>query len=151
MFLPYFKKIKMDFFLQILQKWAIRKESFFSKKRITSFKTKEIWITELGINIGSEQNGNIKSFTRPCLIINKINNDTCIILPLTTTKRSSEVKISNYHFLSKKSWVMPFQIRTISTKRLKRNLGKISEENFQEIIKKSVEKIFSPPQCRMKR
>ena len=85
----------------------------------------EIWITDLGINKGSEQNG-----IRPCLIIsNFFYEDTCIIIPGSKTKRSSSFTYKNFN------WLLG-QIKTIDKTRLIRKISKISPSERKIIIHK---------------
>lgn len=97
------------------------------------FYAREIWWCSAGLNIGVEVDGKNEKFERPMLIIKKFNADMVWVLPLTAKERQ------NKHFYEIKhqtirSWVFLSQIKTISTKRLLRKMGFISESDFKEIV-----------------
>ena len=77
----------------------------------------------------------IQNFERPMLIIKKFNADMVWVLPLTTKEKQNK-----YHYKLEhetiKSWVILSQIKTISTKRLLRKIGSISELDFIEVIER---------------
>ena len=97
------------------------------------FHAREIWWCSSGLNVGVEADGKNENFERPMLIIKKFNSDMVWTLPLTTKSKENK-----YHFRLRhetiNSWVVLSQIKTISTKRLLRKLGVISEKDFKEII-----------------
>ena len=99
------------------------------------FYAREIWWCSAGLNIGVEADGKHENFERPVLIVKKFNADMVWVLPLTTQERN----IKYYHKLNHeeiKSSVVLSQIKTISTKRLLRKVGSISEPDFKEVILK---------------
>ncbi len=101
-------------------------------KHIPYFHEKEIWWCSIGSNIGFEQEGKNSNFERPVFIIKKFNRHMMWVLPLT-----SKIKITPYHFpvsyKGKQSTVILSQLRTISSKRLLRKVGKISDKDFKDV------------------
>ena len=99
------------------------------------FYAREIWWCSAGLNIGVEADGKNENYERPFLIIKKFNADMVWVLPLTTQE-----KINKYYFKLNyeelKSWVVLSQIKTISTKRLLRKVGSISESDFKEVVER---------------
>lgn len=99
------------------------------------FYPREIWWCSAGLNIGVEVDGKNENFERPMLIIKKFNADMVWALPLTTKEKQNK-----YHYKLEydniKSWVILSQIKTISTKRLLRKIGSISEADFKEVIER---------------
>jgi mRNA interferase MazF len=97
------------------------------------FYPREIWWCSAGLNIGVEADGKNENFERPMLIIKKFNTDMIWGLPLTTKEKQNK-----YHFKLEhqeiKSWVILSQIKTISTKRLLRKVGSISDSDFREVV-----------------
>ncbi|MFN5417273.1 MAG: type II toxin-antitoxin system PemK/MazF family toxin [Flavobacteriia bacterium] len=96
----------------------------------------EIWYANLNPTEGSEQAG-----FRPVLVVsgNLLNDNVPIVIccPLTT-------KIKNYHGnvilapdekngLELKSEILSFHIRSISRKRLKKKMGKISTKELAQV------------------
>jgi len=45
------------------------------------------------INVGSEQNGNGTEFLRPVLIIRGFGADTCLAVPLTSSKHKHYLRV----------------------------------------------------------
>lgn len=78
--------------------------------------------------------------TRPCIVVspNEINDllDTVMIVPLTSKKKGlpTRVKISKTASLSKDSYAMLDQIRTISKSRIVNDLGFVSNKVGEEIL-----------------
>jgi mRNA-degrading endonuclease toxin of MazEF toxin-antitoxin module len=93
---------------------------------------KEIWWCSLGVNIGIEADGKNDSRERPVLILRVFNKEMVWVLPVT----SSEKKLPFYYgfdFKNQKQCVALTQIKTISTKRLRRKIGLITEDDFLKI------------------
>jgi mRNA interferase MazF len=116
-------------------KWNIEKK-LVNEKAINLdlfFHTREIWWCSSGLNIGVEVDGKNENFERPVLIIKKFNSHMIWVLPLTTKSKENKyyfrIKHNDIH-----SCIVLSQIKTISTKRLLRKIGTISENDFNEII-----------------
>ena len=92
----------------------------------------EVWSVALNPTKGSEQQG-----TRPAVIIspNSMNDtlDTKVIIPLTTKHKDWPSRILT-EFNSEEGQAMCEQIRTISSKRLDRKLGNLSDGELVEIL-----------------
>jgi mRNA interferase MazF len=99
------------------------------------FHGREIWWASIGQNIGSEQNGKNHNFERPVLIIKKFNRQTFLGVPIST-----QLKVSSYHHTftqnNRQYCINLSQIRTFSSKRLLRLIGKMSAVDFQEVRSK---------------
>ncbi len=97
------------------------------------FEQNEIRWCHLGINIGHEQDGGGETFARPVVVYKKINNSTCIIIPLTTRKpRRKEVSIQ---INGRIAVFLIHQIRLIDSKRLNIKIDKIDTETYVRIQK----------------
>lgn len=122
---------------KVVDKKAVNRDLFFYPR--------EIWWCSAGLNVGVEADGKNENFERPMLIIKKINADMIWVLPLTTKEKQNK-----YHFKLEhaeiKSWVILSQIKTLSTKRLLRKIGSISDSDFAEVVSKTQNllKIESP-------
>jgi mRNA interferase MazF len=97
------------------------------------FYAREIWWCSVGLNVGVEADGKHENFERPMLIIKKFNADMVWALPLTTQGRADKYHYKLNH-TEIKSFVVLSQLKTISTKRLLRKVGSISESDFREVI-----------------
>jgi mRNA interferase MazF len=115
--------------------WNEIKKSTHAKEIIDSlyFHEREIWWCSLGVNIGVETDGKHENFERPMLVIKKFNGQMFWAIPLTTQE-----KIGKYYFPIKQEDKISFagitQIRTLSSKRLIRKMGMVSEVDFVSLI-----------------
>ncbi len=96
---------------------------------------REVWWGNLGLNIGVETDGKSDNFERPVLIIKKFNSDMVWVLPITSTIKDDLYHYSLHHNTIKGSVILS-QLRTISTKRLSRKFGTISNTDFNAILVK---------------
>ena len=98
----------------------------------------EIWFAELNPTKGSEQSGR-----RPVVIIsgNTLNDalPIVIVVPITSKIKSYPTCVllrpNRTNGLKKESEAIPFQIRTITKKRLVRRIGRIAPDELREIVK----------------
>lgn len=98
------------------------------------FYEKDVWWASLGANIGHEEDGKNNMFERPVLILKKFNKHLILIIPLSSKVKKD--KFYYYKFIShseKFVSAMICQIRLISSKRLIRKMGNISNQDFNEI------------------
>lgn len=96
-------------------------------------RARQIWWVSLGQNVGVEINGKSETFERPVLILRRFNDDSCLVLPI-----SSKIKKGNYYFEfvnnnGDVNIINYSQIRTVSTKRMIRMVGVLDEEIFNKI------------------
>ena len=114
---------------QEFEKWTKQKIkiNFFNHRKNPN--QGEIWMCNMGKNIGSEQ-----SNARPVLIVNRRikGENTCVIIPASSTQRRFSIEVDGYNFL-------PHQIRTVDTKRLYRNITRISRDSLQKVMNKFLE------------
>src|ERR1035437_7330055 len=97
----------------------------------------DIWFADLNPTQGSEQSGK-----RPVIIVSGDTlNDTLpivIVVPITSNIKSYPtcvlLKADKMNGLTKDSEAIPFQIRTITKKRLTKRVGNIAEEELQKIL-----------------
>jgi mRNA interferase MazF len=126
--------------------WSKKKIMIEKRTSTASFFCKEIWWCNLGINIGTETDGKDFYYERPVLIIRFWNKKMVWVVPLT-----SKSYFDKYHYpliiLGKEdfSFIKLTQIRTISTKRLVRKLGNISQKDFENIISKITKFLNTKP------
>ena len=93
----------------------------------------EVWLVTLNPVKGSEQDG-----ARPAIIISPdtMNKslDTKVVIPLTTKARSWPSRVKT-EFNNESGQAMCEQIRTISSKRLVKKLGNVSDGELVEILR----------------
>jgi PemK-like, MazF-like toxin of type II toxin-antitoxin system len=96
------------------------------------FDEREIWFCTLGTNIGFEQDGAGKLFSRPVLIFRKFNHEVFWGIPFTRTPKSGK-----YYFEleeNPKSIAILSQIRLFDAKRLRYKKGILNEEKFANLV-----------------
>ncbi len=113
--------------------WCKKKQNV-EARNIKYPKRREIWWVDLGVNIGSEQDGVGYLFERPVLVLKTFANGTCLVAPMTKSnignKFSAEVEYDE-----EKTYVLLTQLRLISTKRLRRVIWRMSISQFDAIRK----------------
>lgn len=115
-------------------KWNEVKENLHKHKKAVIFKERDIMWASVGVNIGYEQDGKGKVFSRPILIVKKFNNSIFFGIPLSTKiKRGSfffEFMLNN-----KPSNALLVQGRLYDSKRLENKIGMISKDDFDKLKK----------------
>ena len=124
--------MKKDF-----DQWNTQKKKVDERKvrRDLFFYEREVWWCTLGVNIGVETDGKNENYERPVLIVKKFNDAMIWIVPLTSREKLGPHYLKVTHDPGM-SWVCLSQIRTVSTKRLLRKIGMISEQEFGMIMGK---------------
>lgn len=115
-------------------KWNIKKKELSELDRVY-FHKGEIWFASIGKNVGDEEDGKRDTFERPILIVRKFNNNIFLGVPLTSNKD----KVGKYYHTLVSfsgSVVILSQVRLFDAKRLLRLMGKIENEELNEIKKK---------------
>jgi mRNA interferase MazF len=94
---------------------------------------RDVWWCSLGLNIGTELCGKNEVFERPILVMKVFNRNTIKVIPLTSKEKHSKYYFE-LNFNSIKSFASLSQIKTISTKRLSRKIGRLDQKQFKELI-----------------
>ena len=114
--------------------WNSLKKDLDIKEKLPTFKQREIWWCHLGLNIGDEENGKGKNYSRPILIVRKFNSRIFLGVPLTT-----QIKDKHYYhriiFKEKEQCVITSQLRLLESKRLINKYGELPKGRFNEIRK----------------
>lgn len=119
--------MKKDF-----QKWHTKKKYVHENEKIPYFYDREIWWCSIGLNVGYEQDGKNENFERPVLVLKKFNKYILWIIPLTSRLKSGKYYY-HFKFEKEKSVAILSQLRLISSQRLLRKIGMISEIDFAKI------------------
>lgn len=112
--------------------WNKLKKKINKKRKKILFKEGQVWWANLGVNVGTEQNGRGYFFERPVLIIKKFSSNSLLCLPMTT-----KYKIGNYYYpITENKIVILCQAKVIDSKRLNRQIKNIylSKSDFREIV-----------------
>jgi mRNA interferase MazF len=94
---------------------------------------REVWWCSLGVNIGVEIDGKNENFERPVLIIKKFNGLMFWGIPLTSKAKVNPYVIPVEHSKGI-SYANISQLKLLSTKRVLRKVGVISEESFLKVV-----------------
>ncbi len=125
--------MKKDF-----KKWHRQKSDINDNRARLHFHKRDVWFTNVGVNIGFEQDGKGKEFLRPIVILNKFNNETLWGITLTSKKKIGEYYFTFEHDSGRESTANLSQLRLIDSKRLKYQIGTISENDFVELKKRII-------------
>jgi mRNA interferase MazF len=117
-------------------RWNQEKKQLHNNSHRPAFVSeREIWWCSVGINIGREQDGRADNFERPVLVLKVLSPDTCIALPLSTKKRLERFQSEVTHGIIC-GFALLDQIRVLDTKRLRRKVGTINQNEFTSIQEK---------------
>ena len=122
--------MKKDF-----QKWHTQKESLHQEKERPFFHESEVWFSALGANVGFEQDGRGESFLRPVVAVKKFNQEVFWGLPLTKTQKQG-LYYFTFMLNGATSTAILSQIRLIDSKRLYYKVGKVTDQDFQQMRKR---------------
>lgn len=101
----------------------------------------EVWIAILGKNIGSEQNGSAKTFSRPVLIVKKFTNEVFWCIPLSSHQKELSFYFNFTDPYGNKASAILAQMRLISIKRISRKLYDMPPDhvaNIRERLRKVI-------------
>ena len=116
--------------------WNTEKQSLeYSTRNIPRVHEREIWWCSVGINIGDEQDGKHEKFERPILILKKFNASIVWAIPMTSKYKAGDY-YQSISYGGETSTLILSQMRLISTKRLRRFIGKVSTGQFTMIRSK---------------
>ncbi|MES2623129.1 MAG: type II toxin-antitoxin system PemK/MazF family toxin [Patescibacteria group bacterium] len=117
--------------------WNIKKQDIQSSDITDSlfFNEAEIWWCSLGINVGAESFGKGGKFRRPVLIVKKLSNDLCIVLPLTTKEKVGTWFI-DVTMQGVKRCVLLYQIRMLHKKRFYLKMGQLDDNDMNNVKEK---------------
>lgn len=123
--------MKKDF-----DKWNERKKRLHASTRSPMFVSqREIWWCSFGVNVGREQDGWGDNFERPAVILRRLSPDTFVALPLSSKKRLEKFQSAVTHGKIH-GFALLDQIRVLDTKRLRRKVGAVTQDEFGEIKNK---------------
>ena len=96
-------------------------------------KVGEVWMFNLGRNVGYEQNGSSEDFSRPVLVIKKFSSQMFWCVPLSSKQKNIDFYFNYTDFNGHKVSAILAQMKLGSVKRFKRKLYDIDPNLFQEI------------------
>ncbi len=94
-----------------------------------TFREREIWWCNLGLNVGDETDGKHEHFMRPVLVLRKFNSRNFLAIPIST-KHKDNPYYFRFHFHGGVRSAMLSQVRMMDARRLVRRMGSIRPEPF---------------------
>ena len=122
-------------YIKDFDQWNRTKKNLDTRNQTLNFCEKEIWWCNVGVNIGSEQDGKGSTFLRPVYILKRINSETFLGIPLTSKLREDYAHISFYLNYDLNAAIIS-QIKTFDKKRLYKLIG-ITSNYLHERMKKA--------------
>jgi len=121
-------------------KWnTVKKKTNYERARF--YTVREIWWCRLGVNVGTEQDGSGESFLRPVVIVRSFGSETCVVVPLTASRRQHPLRIPVGKVQQQDATALLSQIRVIDTRRLVEKVGFLNKDTFTE-LRKAVRRLF---------
>ena len=114
------------------EKWNQLKQKIDSINKQIIYKDRDVWWCSIGINIGHEENGKNDFFTRPILVLRKFNKQIFLGVPLTTKCKENKFYF-RINFKDKEQSAMLSQIRVFESKRLRKRMGELPNNQFMAI------------------
>lgn len=94
---------------------------------------REIWWCSIGLNIGHEQDGKEKDFTRPVLIIKEFNKDIFLCVPLIGKKKEGYYYFPLGIIDDREASAVLSQIRLMDNRRLTTKITTLDQGTFSKI------------------
>ncbi len=119
-------------------KWNEIKKKIHQEENIPDRfpKEGEVWMSNLGKNIGFEQNGGGENFSRPILIIKKFNNHMFWVVPLSTKQKNFDFYYNFIDIDNKKVSAILAQLKLMSVKRFNRKMYEMPQNQFVDVLNK---------------
>ncbi len=120
--------------------WNRRKQIIQNTSIPPGYKEREVWWAQLGVNVGDEEDGKGRYFSRPALIIKGFSKNLVWIVPLTTAPRSGKFY---YRFVlnERLSVAILTQMRVLDVRRFTKRIGTVDEPSFEE-LKQRLQSLF---------
>jgi mRNA-degrading endonuclease toxin of MazEF toxin-antitoxin module len=117
--------------------WNYNKKEINGKENGLFCHERDVWWCSLGVNVGDELDGTGNVYQRPVLVVKRLSNKTCLIVPLTSSKHIHKMRVP-IGFVDKESAsAIVSQIRVIDTKRLLVKICYIEMGSF-DLVRKTI-------------
>jgi len=119
----------------------IKKKTNADETYLPLYHERQVRWCRLGANVGFEQDGTGKDFSRPVLIFKGLSRNVCLIIPLTTSTKENKYRVSAGIVDCVRAVALISQIRLVDTKRLDKQVTTIDKETFK-CIRKAVKALL---------
>jgi mRNA interferase MazF len=107
------------------------------------FKQGEVWWCSVGVNVGHEVDGKGIKFQRPVLIVQVVNRETFLGVPISKQIKESGTYRTTFHISPGETrQALVSQVKLFDSARLTERMVKIPYSEL-EIIRKALKNIFS--------
>jgi transketolase len=135
----------MQKFIKRFSEWLSLKQDLNElQQAMPRIATGDVWWCSVGVNVGSEMDGKGDFFTRPVLVLKKLSHETFWGIP-GTSKRKEGSWFSKVLFQGKEQVFVLSDIRSFSTRRLDKRIGRITDENLAKIKTDFVSLLLNNP------
>ena len=119
------------------KQWYIAKENIHYQpdEQVIYFHERDVWWCRIGVNVGFEQDGKGKSFSRPVVIVKKFNQFVFWAIPLSTKLKKNLYYLPCVCSDGETRAAIISQLRLVSAKRLTDKIGFAKEDSFLAIKK----------------
>ncbi len=121
--------------MKYFNEWNAIKKKIDAKEKTIQFKEREIFWVSIGENIGNEQNGKGDSFSRPVLVVKKLNKQLFFGVPLSTKLREGTYFYQFQFLENQKNSALLVQAKIFDIKRADKKMGMIKKNDFIELKK----------------
>lgn len=123
-------KYKKDFDRWNEKKKKVEKKSLAHALYVSA---REVWWCAVGVNVGSEIDGNHGDFERPILVIRIFSQDGFLGIPLTSKNKGHPYAVPVCHEKGM-SFANTSQLRLFSKKRMLRKIGMVEMGDFKKVL-----------------
>lgn len=122
-------------------KWNTQKKGTDARQNRAPFRERDVWWCSLGTNVGDEQDGKGRFFSRPVLVLKKFNKHIFLGIPLSTILKDNRF-YHRIHFKGIDQSAVLSQLRLLDAKRLENRMGDLPSHEFERVKEKLKELIF---------
>ena len=115
--------------------WNDKKKKVDTRLKPNFIHDGEVWMSYVGINIGTEANGVGREFMRPMLILKRVRFEQVWCVPFSTQENKDYIKLE-FKYKDKVNYANVLQLKTIDTGRLAYKIGHINETDLVLIKQK---------------
>ena len=116
--------------------WNSRKKQTHDQSEyLPLYRERQVRWCTLGVNVGYEQDGTGEGFSRPVLILKGFSRHVCLVVPLTTSRKSNPYHVPVGMVEGRDAYAVISQLRLIDTRRLYLLIHTVDVGTFDRIRK----------------
>ena len=114
-------------------KWNRVKKRLNKRQKLPKFSEGEIWWYGAGLNLGVEANGKHANFSRPVIVLAKINRYSFLGVPMTSRAYHAGNWYVHVTVKGKEVVANLVQVKIVSAKRLYERMGELGRKDFRRV------------------